>query len=365
MKKVWIIICIMMILMPFSLHARRFARWYTSMGQFTAVIRNDIMPITGNNFIELAQTYFYDNLVFHRVVEGFVIQDGCPNGTGTGGPGYTIPDEYSPLILHDAPGVLAMAKTSQPNSAGSQYYITLDAFPHLDGNYAAFGKVIDGMSVVFDISHVPVNANSHPLVDVVIDSLRILGLEINSISPADTVLTTQVSNDLSFFVDAYDVNQFVDANYEWYIDNELIQNAQSSEFVTQFSQTGEHLVKCIVSDADVDYPIIWHVHVNPLSTDEDIVQSNMITSVSSYPNPFYQFVSLSYQLKKQDQVKISIYDIKGRLVNPYHHVASRSGENTWQWNGLNQDNQMVSNGIYLYRIESNGAAVSGKMIMMK
>jgi len=91
----------------------------------------------------------------------------------------------------------------------------------------------------------------------------------------------------------------------------------------------------------------------------------MITSVSSYPNPFYQFVSLSYQLKKQDQVKISIYDIKGRLVNSYHHVASRSGENTWQWNGLNQDNQMVSNGIYLYRIESNGAAVSGKMIMMK
>ena len=119
----------------------------------------EIAPNTVNNFISLVQDGFYDGLIFHRVIRGFMIQGGCPNGTGMGGPGYTIKGEFSQNgfanTLAHTPGVLSMARAMHPDSAGSQFFIMHEAAPHLDGAYAAFGKITEGMDVVNKIAETP------------------------------------------------------------------------------------------------------------------------------------------------------------------------------------------------------------------
>lgn len=117
----------LMLLFAGTVFSQSVVQWYTSKGNFKAQIREDLVPITGGNFIDLTNAEFYDDLIFHRVIQGFVLQDGDPNGDGTGGPGYTIPDEFHPDLLHDGPGVLSMANAG-PDTGGSQYFITLDVF---------------------------------------------------------------------------------------------------------------------------------------------------------------------------------------------------------------------------------------------
>jgi peptidyl-prolyl cis-trans isomerase B (cyclophilin B) len=123
----------------------------TSKGQIKVILNEDLAPITTANFIELAGRKFYDGLKFHRVEKGFVIQGGCPYGTGTGGSGKTIPLEVTPNLKHGDAGALAMARSTDPNSASSQFYITLAPTDFLDGNYAVFGRVVEGMDVVRQI----------------------------------------------------------------------------------------------------------------------------------------------------------------------------------------------------------------------
>ena len=127
----------------------------------------EIAPNTVNNFISLIRKGFYDSVIFHRVIEGFMLQGGDPDGTGMGGPDYSIRGEFpqngfdNPL-LHD-PGVLSMARTMAPDSAGSQFFIMHKKSPHLDGAYAAFGKVTEGMDVVNKIAEVPTDYNDRPM----------------------------------------------------------------------------------------------------------------------------------------------------------------------------------------------------------
>jgi cyclophilin family peptidyl-prolyl cis-trans isomerase len=123
----------------------------TGKGRIKIVLHEDLAPITTANFIELAESKFYDGLKFHRVEPGFVIQGGCPHGIGSGGSGKNIPLEVSPNLKHGDAGAVAMARASDPNSASSQFYITLSPTPTLDGNYAVFGRVADGMDVVRQI----------------------------------------------------------------------------------------------------------------------------------------------------------------------------------------------------------------------
>ena len=132
----------------------------------------DIAPASVNNFISLIQKNFYDGLIFHRVIKGFMIQGGDPEGTGMGGPGYTIKDEFSSKLLHDGPGVLSMANAG-PDTGGSQFFITLRDCPWLDGKHAVFGKVTKGMEVVYRIGKVATDANDKPLKDVVINKITI------------------------------------------------------------------------------------------------------------------------------------------------------------------------------------------------
>lgn len=126
----------------------------------------EIAPNTVNNFISLIQKNFYDGLIFHRVIRGFMIQGGCPEGTGMGGPGYEIKGEFSsngfPNNLKHTEGVLSMARTNIPDSAGSQFFIMHKDSPHLDGEYAAFGKVTEGMDVVNKIAEIATDYMDRP-----------------------------------------------------------------------------------------------------------------------------------------------------------------------------------------------------------
>ena len=127
----------------------------------------EVAPNTVNNFISLINAKFYDGLIFHRVISGFMIQGGCPDGNGMGGPGYSIQGEFSHNgiandLAHTA-GVLSMARAMNPNSAGSQFFIMHKDAPHLDGEYAAFGKVIEGMDVVNKIATTMTDYNDRPM----------------------------------------------------------------------------------------------------------------------------------------------------------------------------------------------------------
>lgn len=137
----------------------------------------DIAPISVNNFISLINRHFYDGLIFHRVINGFMIQGGCPEGSGMGGPGYSIKGEFSQNgvsnNLKHTEGVLSMARSMQPDSAGSQFFIMHKNSPHLDGSYAAFGKVIEGMDVVNSIAETSTDYNDCPLEKQVMKSVTV------------------------------------------------------------------------------------------------------------------------------------------------------------------------------------------------
>ena len=135
----------------------------------------EIAPNSVKNFLSLVNKGYYDGLIFHRVIEGFMIQGGCPEGTGMGGPGYSIPGEFAQNgfknELRHTEGVLSMARAQHPDSAGSQFFIMQKAAPYLDGAYAAFGKVIEGMDVVNRIATVPTDWNDRPTVPQVMKSV--------------------------------------------------------------------------------------------------------------------------------------------------------------------------------------------------
>jgi peptidylprolyl isomerase len=120
----------------------------TPRGDIVIKLRPDIAPQTVNNFVFLAREGFYNGLTWHRVIQGFMAQGGDPQGTGMGGPGYTIPAEFTNKILFDRPGIVAMARSSDPNSAGSQFFITTAPAPHLNEQYTIFGEVIKGQDIV-------------------------------------------------------------------------------------------------------------------------------------------------------------------------------------------------------------------------
>ena len=153
--------------------ANRHAQFKTSKGDFKLELFEDKAPITTGNFIKLAEDGYYNGLIFHRVIDGFMIQGGCPQGSGRGGPGYTIQDEFHPELKHSSPGILSMANAG-PNTGGSQFFITLVETAWLDGRHAVFGQVVEGMEVVSTIGSVPTGAQDRPREDVVIETLTIL-----------------------------------------------------------------------------------------------------------------------------------------------------------------------------------------------
>src|SRR5213593_99679 len=149
-----------------------YARFETSMGNFTVELFGEQTPNTVANFIKLTEKNFYDGVIFHRVIDRFMIQGGDPTGTGRGGPGYTFADEIHPQLKHNSEGILSMANAG-PNTNGSQFFITLAPTPHLDGHHTVFGKVSEGMDVLRKIGKAPTKAGDRRVTDVVMNSVTI------------------------------------------------------------------------------------------------------------------------------------------------------------------------------------------------
>ena len=148
------------------------AVFQTNMGDFEVKLATDYAPKTSENFIKLAKQGYYDGLTFHRVIDNFMVQGGCPKGDGTGGPGYKIKDEFSSKLLHDGPGIISMANAG-PNTGGSQFFITLRECSWLNGKHAVFGRVTKGMDVVFKIGKVKTGPMDKPVKPVVIKKITI------------------------------------------------------------------------------------------------------------------------------------------------------------------------------------------------
>ena len=164
-----------------------FAEFATSEGNFTIRLFDQEAPKTVENFIGLAEGTkewtdprtnkkvkqpYYDGIIFHRVIKGFMIQGGDPLGQGIGGPGYTFADEFHPKLRHSKPGILSMANRG-PNTNGGQFFITLGPTPHLDDRHSVFGEVVEGLDVITKIGGTPTDARDRPLKDVVIKSVKI------------------------------------------------------------------------------------------------------------------------------------------------------------------------------------------------
>ena len=150
---------------------------FKDYGTVEAELYPHIAPNTVNNFISLSNSGFYDGLTFHRIIKNFMIQGGDPNGTGTGGPGYTIKGEFTKNKfkndLKHTEGVLSMARSSNKNSAGSQFFIMTKDTPSLDGQYASFGKLISGMDIIHQIENVETGSGDKPVKDVIIESIKV------------------------------------------------------------------------------------------------------------------------------------------------------------------------------------------------
>lgn len=145
----------------------------TSLGTFEVELYSDKAPLTVTRIKELISQHFYDGIIFHRVIDGFMIQAGDPTGTGYNGSGKTIPDEFKNGLKHDKEGVVAMANTGEKNSQDSQFYITLGPQTHLDGKYTIFGQVISGMDIVKKIGKVKTDSRDKPVKDVKINSITL------------------------------------------------------------------------------------------------------------------------------------------------------------------------------------------------
>ena len=170
--------------------ANRKVKFTTNVGEFVVEMFEDKAPKTTKNFIDLTEKGYYNGLIFHRVIDGFMIQGGCPNVRfedpknlekepvilgmpGTGGPGYKIEDEFGEGLKHESEGILSMANAG-PNTGGSQFFITLAATPWLDGKHAIFGKVIEGMEVVREIGHIPTGPRDMPQYIILMEKLEVM-----------------------------------------------------------------------------------------------------------------------------------------------------------------------------------------------
>ncbi|MGQ0816204.1 MAG: peptidylprolyl isomerase [Gemmatimonadota bacterium] len=152
--------------------ANRTATFETSAGTFKAELFEDKAPVTTRNFIDLVEKAFYDGTIFHRVIDGFMIQGGDPTGTGRGGPGYTIKDEFHKDLKHTEAGLLSMANAG-PNTGGSQFFVTLAPTPWLDNKHAIFGKVTEGFDVVQKIGKARASPGDRPIQDQKIERITV------------------------------------------------------------------------------------------------------------------------------------------------------------------------------------------------
>jgi len=219
-----------------------FAEWNTSEGVIRAELRGDLVPTTVQNFINLSEKGFYTDLIFHRVIPNFMLQDGDPLGTGFGGPGYDFDDEFHPDLRHSFPGVLSMAN-SGPNTNGSQYFITTVPTTWLDDAHAVFGRVIDGMQVCYDIEELPRDGNNKPLEDVTLTISIVEGVPAMSLQNPSANMKTEQGRLVNI---EWDSDFTTDAKIEFSSDNQQSWEVLTDS-ITACSESFEWLVPEITS----------------------------------------------------------------------------------------------------------------------
>ncbi len=361
MKRTLIVLILFIVIN--ALFAQTQVEWQTSMGNFRAELREDLVPGIAGNFIDLANSGFYNDLIFHRVISGFMIQDGCPLGTGYGGPGYTIPDEFHPDLVHDVPGVLSMAN-SGPNTNGSQYFITVAPTSWLDNAHSVFGHIIEGMDVVFAISEVETDSNDKPIVDVEIYSVTVIDISINHLQPAEESFTVDVDELVNFMALAFSVNHTL--TMSWYVDDVLVSEGVSLfDFSHSFEAEGEYVVKVVFDNSVHTMEYTWTVTVDdPLNITENTQAVKPILK-QNYPNPFSPQTKIDYKLTQNENVNISIYDIKGRKVRSLVNAMNTSGEHSITWNGTDDNNERLPNGVYYYKLITSSDTVVKSLLLIK
>ncbi len=337
------------LLFTLFVNAQSIAEWQTSMGNFKVELREDLVPITAGNFIDLVNQEFYDDLIFHRVIDGFMIQDGCPNGTGTGGPGYSIEDEFHPDLLHSSAGVLSMAN-SGPNTGGSQYFITLAATNWLNNAHAVFGNVIEGIDIVQAIGDVDTSANDRPIVPVDIYSIRILTPQPDAVFPEESNLEVYINNEINFYAMSFSETLI----YQWFVENELIEHTDFS-YVHTFDTAGIIPIKLIITnDGGFSYTYEWEVIVDPTSN-ENNYNKPPVVSLSNFPNPFNPSTKIILNSQEKiENAQVSIFDIKGRCVKTWDFKSSYEKEISLEWDGKTEDNKNCSSGVYFIKAQVNG-----------
>lgn len=263
-----------------------------------------------------------------------------------------------------------MANTGNPNSAGSQYFITVE--PYLYGNYsyAAFGNVVEGYDVVENINEVPTTGSdgspaNKPLEDVIIDSVRVMTPQLNGYAPEEHILN-QVVGDTQVFAIFSDE---MDLSFTWYVNDEL-QGESSSIFVYIFFEPGDFIIRGNVSNGDYVYTMEWEVEV----TSTDVVNNNIpdaVTLMQNYPNPFKYnnerggVTTIPFNLKEKAYVTLDLFNLKGQhMINIFEGI-SEAGSQEISWNGLDTQGNQFKSGIYLYRMKSKGKEETKKIVIIK
>lgn len=348
------------LLMP--LQAKSYAKWYTSMGDFLCILHEDLVPITANNFIDLARDNFYDDLIFHRVIDDFMIQDGCPLGTGTGGPGYVIPDEFHPDLLHDGPGVLSMANAG-PNTGGSQYFITLEPTAWLNNHHSVFGHVIEGMEVVDAIGDVPTDDNDRPITPVEIDSIRVYDFQILGYFPEESSYSAPMGYLHYFQMLANGITPQFSPSITWTLNGEVLDTG--IELFHTFDAPGNYDIVCTVSDGHNEISQTWSIVVEPSGTDEEALPALKSTLNGNRPNPFNPETVLNFTLAARQQVALGIYNVRGQLVTHLVEAIMDAGDHEVVWDGKDRSGRMVPGGVYYARFQCEDTSQVRKMVLLK
>ncbi len=292
-------------------YSQTVVQWYTSMGDFRAQLREDLVPMTAQNFIDLSNNEFYDDFIFHRVISGFMIQDGCPNGNGTGGPGYSFDDEFHPDLRHDEPGILSMANAG-PNTNGSQYFITVAPTAWLDDVHAVFGKIIDGMEVVYAISEVETYSNDKPIIDVVIDSIRVVvgDPSIELLAPTGGIHWNAANDNEITWESAF----IADVKIEFSSDNgqtwtNIIESTSAN--TRSFDWEAPNVVsdECLVKISDVANPDVFSITESPFTLSNlDLLSPDGFETFRvgtpvevTWESEFVSDLSLAYQMEENGE----------------------------------------------------------------
>jgi hypothetical protein len=253
-----------------------------------------------------------------------------------------------------------MAKTSAPNSAGSQYFITEIPYPSLNWNYAAFGNVTEGFEVIQAISDVPTDAHDKPLVDVVIDSIRIMTPHLDNFLPQEDTVYVNAGEPMAYTLICDDDN----VTYSWYLDDEL---QQTTSFIFNLTLTvnGWYEVTGVISNENYDLPKVWWLNI---TGGTEVTENAVINSTVLYqniPNPFNPETSIKFNLVESSHTSLKIYNLKGQLVKTLVNSNLTAGEYNLTWNGTDGSGNQIVSGIYFYNLRTKDISIKKKAILLK